>query len=31
MGTFRISIAVEHPGLRGVQRSIDDVLVDTGS
>jgi predicted aspartyl protease len=31
MGTFRISIAVEHPAHRGNRVSIADVLVDTGS
>lgn len=31
MGTFRISIAVEHPARRGAQLHIEDVLVDTGS
>src|SRR5689334_11923865 len=31
MGTFRISIAVEHPAHRGNRVSITDVLVDTGS
>ena len=31
MGTFRITIAVEHVARRGVLRSVADVLVDTGS
>src|SRR3954468_8356349 len=31
MGSFRISIAIEHPAKRGTLRSIDHVLVDTGS
>jgi predicted aspartyl protease len=31
MGSFRITIAVEHPGRRGELRSIDEVLVDTSS
>jgi predicted aspartyl protease len=31
MGNFRISIAIEHPAKRSTLRSIDHVLVDTGS
>ena len=31
MGSFRITIAIEHPARRGILRSIDHVLVDTGS
>jgi len=31
MGSFRVTIAVEHPAKRGTLRSIDHVLVDTGS
>jgi len=31
MGSFRITIAIEHPAKRGTLRSIDHVLVDTGS
>ena len=31
MGSFRITIAIEHPARRGTLRSIDHVLVDTGS
>jgi predicted aspartyl protease len=31
MGSFRISISVEHPARRGVVQPINDVLVDTGS
>ena len=31
MGTFRVSIAVEHPAHRGNRVGIADVLVDTGS
>jgi predicted aspartyl protease len=31
VGTFRTTIAVEHPGRRGILRTVSDVLVDTGS
>src|SRR5690348_8713257 len=31
MGTFRITIAVEHPARRGERTNIEAVLVDTGS
>ena len=31
VGTFRVNIAIEHPARRGTLRSIDHVLVDTGS
>ena len=31
MGTFRISIALEHPAHRGKRVGIEHVLVDTGS
>ncbi|HEY2378262.1 MAG TPA: hypothetical protein VGH98_19955 [Gemmatimonadaceae bacterium] len=31
MGTFRVTMSVEHPGRRGLLRALNDVLVDTGS
>ena len=31
VGSFRITIAIEHPARRATLRSIDHVLVDTGS
>lgn len=31
MGTFRTSVAVEHPGRRGKVIEIGEVMVDTGS
>lgn len=31
MGTFRTTIAIEHPALRGEQVALHDVLVDTGA
>ena len=31
VGTFRMTIAIEHPARRGVLRTVDDVLVDSGS
>jgi predicted aspartyl protease len=31
VGTFRITISIEHPARRGVLRTVDDVLVDSGS
>jgi predicted aspartyl protease len=31
MGTFRIDIELENPAKRGVLRSVDQLLVDTGS
>lgn len=31
VGTFRTTIAIEHPARRGVIRTINDVLVDSGS
>ncbi len=31
MGTFRTSVAIEHPGRRGRLVQIADVMVDTGS
>lgn len=31
MGTFRIDIEIENPARRGVLRSVDQLLVDTGS
>src|SRR5206468_2713657 len=31
MGTFRITLSLEHPGRRGLLRALNDVLVDTGS
>ena len=31
MGIFRTTVAVEHPGRRGVRVELHDVIVDTGS
>jgi predicted aspartyl protease len=31
MGTFRITLSIEHPARRGLLRPLNDVLVDTGS
>jgi predicted aspartyl protease len=31
MGTFRITLSVEHPARRGLLRPLNDILVDTGS
>jgi predicted aspartyl protease len=31
VGTFRTTISIEHPAHRGVLRTVDDVLVDSGS
>ena len=31
VGTFRTSISIEHAARRGVLRTVDDVLVDSGS
>ena len=31
MGTFRITMSVEHPARRGLLRALNDVLVDSGS
>lgn len=31
MGPFRTTVGVEDPGRRGLVRSLNDVLVDTGS
>lgn len=31
MGTFRISVEIENPARRGVRRTLDSVLVDTGA
>jgi predicted aspartyl protease len=31
VGTFRTTISIEHPARRGVLRTVDDVLVDSGS
>jgi predicted aspartyl protease len=31
VGTFKTIIAIEHPGRRGLLRTVDDVLVDSGS
>jgi predicted aspartyl protease len=31
MGTFRVRISLEHPARRGIELSIENVLVDTGS
>jgi predicted aspartyl protease len=31
MGTFRVSLEVENPGLPGVRRTLESVLIDTGA
>ena len=31
MGTFRITMSIEHPARRGLLRALNEVLVDTGS
>jgi predicted aspartyl protease len=31
VGTFRTTVAIEHPARRGTLRTVADVLVDTGS
>ena len=31
MGTFRTTVAIENPANRGARRTLQDVLVDTGS
>ena len=31
VGTFRTTIAIEHPARRGVLRTVDNALVDSGS
>ncbi len=31
VGTFRTTISIEHPARRGILRTVDDALVDSGS